>query len=517
MGSQSREVRVEVRAHASAPAPAAREAAPGEPFRILVLADLSGRASVGTCVPDLGTRKCLPIDRDTFEDVFQKLAPRLRIGLGAAAAVAVDVSFAGPDDFHPDALFGRVDVFARLRALRDRLLDPRSSAAAIAECMAAGMATARPLARPEPAAGGPAEPRPAAGLLEDALRATAAARGATPAGSSLVDRLVRELVAPHSVPRPDPRQADLVADVERAIGEQMRALLAAPAFRDLEGAWLGLQLLTHRLETDRQLSIHVLDVSREELAASLPDGSEPLRSGLGKQLIDATIAVPGGVPFACVVGAYSFGDTREDVALLARIAEVCAKCGSVFAAAAAPRLFGCPGFAASPDPDDWHLPVDPAVLEAWNALRARPEAAWVGLVAPRFLMRLPYGRQSSPTATFAFEEETPQAAHDELLWGNGAFLLALVIAEAFRENGWGMRLGAPDEVAGLPLHVHRVDGEATVVPIAEIELTSRGAEHMGRSGIIPLFTVRGTDAVRFGSFRSIAAHGAPLAGRWHAS
>ena len=59
--------------------------------------------------------------------------------------------------------------------------------------------------------------------------------------------------------------------------------------------------------------------------------------------------------------------------------------------------------------------ADPAVVEqvssgqgelaeAWRALRRLPEAGWIGLILPRFLLRLPYGKETASTERFDFEE-----------------------------------------------------------------------------------------------------------------
>ena len=38
----------------------------------------------------------------------------------------------------------------------------------------------------------------------------------------------------------------------------------------------------------------------------------------------------------------------------------------------------------------------PLIREAWDALATMPEAAYVGLVVPRFMLRNPYGDRTDP-------------------------------------------------------------------------------------------------------------------------
>ncbi|MFC7539039.1 type VI secretion system contractile sheath domain-containing protein [Siccirubricoccus deserti] len=42
-------------------------------------------------------------------------------------------------------------------------------------------------------------------------------------------------------------------------------------------------------------------------------------------------------------------------------------------------------------------------------MQAAPEAAYIGLAAPRFLLRMPYGKKSDPIDSFAFEESPARA------------------------------------------------------------------------------------------------------------
>jgi predicted component of type VI protein secretion system len=66
----------------------------------------------------------------------------------------------------------------------------------------------------------------------------------------------------------------------------------------------------------------------------------------------------------------------------------------------------------------------------------------------------------------------------------------------------------------MPLATTIVDSETHLVPPSEIVLTLRAAQELGSAGLIPLLSLRGSDAVRSGIFQSIAEPPSPLAGRW---
>ena len=95
---------------------------------------------------------------------------------------------------------------------------------------------------------------------------------------------------------------------------------------------------------------------------------------------------------------------------------------------------------------------------AWEALRKLPEASYLGLALPRFLLRLPYGADTDPTERFAFEEMDARPEHDHYLWGNPALACAYLLAQAFSQDGWDLRPGVVQEIESLPLHVYREAG-----------------------------------------------------------
>jgi type VI secretion system protein ImpC len=110
---------------------------------------------------------------------------------------------------------------------------------------------------------------------------------------------------------------------------------------------------------------------------------------------------------------------------------------------------------------------------------------------PRFLLRLPYGENTSPIESFDFEE-MPQSSHAAYLWGNPVFLCATLLAQGLRR------------VDGLPLHIYYEDGEAVAKPCAEVLLSHSEAEYLLEQGVMPLVSVKGQDAAVLMRFQSVA-------------
>jgi type VI secretion system protein ImpC len=325
---------------------------------------------------------------------------------------------------------------------------------------------------------------------------------------------LRQIVAPHLIPKTNPRQAELVAQLEAAMASQMRVTLHDPTFQAVEAVWRAVFFLVQRLETSAQLQLYLLDVSKAELAADL-SAAEDLRStATYRLLVEQSVGTPGGQPWAVLAGNYTFDHSREDVELLGRLAKIARQAEAPFLAAASPQVLGCLSWAETPDPDDWQQPVDPQDRQAWETLRQLPETAYLGLIVPRFLLRLPYGSDTDPTEQFAFEEFAESSGHEEYLWRNPAFVCVYLLAEAFSQYGWDLYPGIIQEIEGLPLHIYKKDGGSLMQPCAEAWLTERAAEHILDKGLMPLLSIRGRDTVRLARFQSLANPVTSLAGRW---
>ncbi len=495
---------------------------PETPFRIALLGDFSGRASrqLRETGDKLASRRASRVDRDNFDEVMAKLGVRLVLPLGNGGEPGLSLDFSGLDDFHPDRIFASTAIFQKLRQMRDRVSNPETFAQVLTEL---GLSSAAPPAAEPAKAGAPpgvtsadAERLASGDLLAQAIEETQGP-AAAPRPSRAPDELrafVAHVVEPHLVAKADPRQREIMATLDRAIGAQMRALLHVPPFQALESAWRALSFLVRRVETDEQLKLYLLDITKAELAADLV-GAEDLRStGTYKLLVEQTVGTFGAEPWAVVAGNYTFGPTRPDAELLGRLGKIARAAEAPFLAAGSSLLLGCKSLAETPHPRDWKPPADSEGMQACKALRRLPEAAYVGLALPRFLLRLPYGKDTDPTELFDFEEMSQPPVHEDYLWGNPAFTCTLLLAEAFSRYGWALRPGAYAEIDGLPLHTYKEDGESRLKPCAEVLLTEDAAEQILEQGPMPLVSLKSRDAVRLIRFQSIADPPRALAGRW---
>ncbi len=469
------------------------------PFHIAILGDFSGRENHGVLDAKLQGRKPILIDRDNFDDVLGQLAPELHLPIGGPDGPRIRIGFRELDDFHPDRIFERLKIFQALRETREQLHDPARFDAAAAEVRSwsAAQALQAPAATPPP----DISRLSASELFEQTLSATEARAAATSPKRGMDDfqALLRDIVAPYAEPKPNPQRPEFVAQVDAAISGQMRALLHHPDFQALEAAWRSVFLLVRRLSTDENLKVFLLDIAKPELAADMVATYE--------HLIEHT---PRDEPWAVLAGNYTFDATDEDAQLLGRVAALARHASAPFLAGASPRVVGCGSFAETPEPRRW----SPATADSWHALRRLPQATWLGLALPRFLLRLPYGKQTSAAENFAFEEFGATPSHDHYLWGNAALACTYLLGEAFLESGWDLRPGEVAELSGLPAYTYRADGESHLKPCAEALLSEHAAEAILDQGLMPLVSVKGSDTVRLVRFQSIAEPARALSGRW---
>lgn len=456
---------------------------PDTPFRIALMGDFGRRGDPAR------TARPVLVDRDNLEEVMARLGVTVHVPLAGEQPLAL--SFAELDDFHPDRLFAKLEPFQALRQLRSELGEPATFARAAARMRAATGAPATEAAPP------PDDPAQLLSQILGEEPALPKPKSGPSAGS--LEEFLRGVVAPHLVPRIDQaKKAELEAVVDEAASARMRELLRNPEFRAVEAAWRGAWWLVRRLETDSLLQVHLIDLPKTALADT----------GTVERLLDAD-----GQPWGLLVGLHAFTADMDDVELLAYMARLGRHLGAPFIAEAGPRLLGCGSLAQAPYPADWQ-PLTGKEAQAWDELRQLPEAAYLGLALPRFLLRLPYGKEAASVEQFGFEELGPGPDHEAFLWGSPGLLCACLFGEAFSRFGWafGRRLGR--EVAGLPMSVYQEDGESRAKPCGEVVLGDRAAEAILARGLIPVLSASGSDAVQLPCLQSLAATPGPLAGRW---
>ena len=424
---------------------------PGEPMRLVMLGDFSGKPSSERS--PLANRPTHRVDLDSIDTVIKRLGPSLDLPGG-------EIAFDRIDDFHPDRLYARLERFQALRHARD---NPQAGTDDL---------LGRLLGKPTTETAAPAN-SPVGGL----------------------DALIHKIVDPHVV-KDSPPQAKLYSDAtEAAIAEEMRGVLHHPAFQALESVWRGVQWWVSSVELDDNLQLHIFDVSRDEIIADVVAARGQLaQTGLYRALVDRWRNVPGAESWSALVALIQFGPSDADIGLLAALGLIAAQAGG-------PLLAGA----------DAALGDTQASEGGWGALRRSEAARWIGLAAPRVLLRLPYGKRSDPIESFPFEEFVGPPAHEHLLWGPSSFATSILIGRAFTSRGWDMEPGDEREIGDLPAYVFEQDGERAMQACAERYLTESEIQRLIEAGLIPIASRRDRNAIVAIRFQSVSNPTAPLA------
>jgi type VI secretion system protein ImpC len=469
-------------------------------FRVAILGDFSARSNRGLFRKgaDLAGQRLHSIDRDNFDEVIAGLGVEIHLPVAGANHPPVKTRFSELDDFHPDHLFERVNVFRSLTEMIQGLdSSPLPSGAR------SGVNTAEEAFEPN------LSEFTQGSLLDEMIQETEK----RPKLSGW-DAFLQKVAEPHLVPDIDPQQKELMASVSAISSKLMAAILHFPDFQSMEAAWRGVHFLISRLEMENGIQIYLIDVSKDELAADLREAKNLRSTGSYQLLVEKAVDALGEKPWALLAGNYTFDQTLEDAELLTQLGRMARQLGAPFISAANPHLLGCESLAETPDPEQWKWKPDKKAKQAWESLRKNREAPYLGLVLPRFLLRLPYGPGTDPVNSFDFEEMASEPQHGHYLWGNPCFAGILLLSQAFLHYGWNLHPGLIQEIGDLPLHIYKKEGEPRVKPCGEVVLTERAGEMILEKGLMPLLSSQSRDILRLGRFQSLAAPPTPLAGQW---
>jgi type VI secretion system protein ImpC len=256
------------------------------------------------------------------------------------------------------------------------------------------------------------------------------------------------------------RNLDLFREIDPAqtgaLGERMGGLLHDPSFQSVEAAWRGLDfVMCSSSGNDSDVRICIAQLPKAEAAHDPLDGR-----------IQALLSAR---KWRAVIGLYAFGPEAADIEFLGRMARLAAHVGAPFIAE------------GSPDMGD-----------LWEPLRAIPEASYLGLALPRFLLRLPYGARTSAIASFPFEEMPAEPVHAHYLWGNPALAFLTLLTA-----------GGALNLEGLPIHTYEHEGKLQMTPCAETWMTETQILALIDLGLMPLVSFRDSDRVRLAGFRAI--------------
>ena len=296
---------------------------------------------------------------------------------------------------------------------------------------------------------------------------------------------------------------DMIAALDKKLSDQVNQILHHEDFQKLEGAWRGLHYMVNNTETDEQLKIRVMNISKADLGKTLKryKGTNWDQSPLFKKVYEEEYGQFGGEPFGCLVGDYHFDQSAPDVELLAEMAKVSAAAMAPFITGASPTLLQMDSWQELSNPRDLTKIFSTPEYAAWRSLRESDDAKYLGLAMPRFLSRLPYGAKTNPVEAFNFEEDTGAADSSKYTWANAAYAMATNINRSFKEFGWCSRIRGIESggaVENLPTHSFPTDdGGIDMKCPTEVSIADRREAELAKAGFMPLIHRKNSDFAAF--------------------
>jgi type VI secretion system protein ImpC len=322
-----------------------------------------------------------------------------------------------------------------------------------------------------------------------------------------VATLISELLKPeHAQERVDKAIVDaMIAEIDAKISKQLDQVLHNKDFQKLESAWRGLKFAVDRTDFRENTRIEVLNASKEDLLADFEDAPEITKSGFYKTVYTAEYGQFGGKPYAGVFANYELGPGAQDVALMQKVGAVAAMAHAPFFASAGPQFFGLKDVLGLPNMKDLDSLFEGPQYAKWRGFRESEDSRYVGLVLPRFLLRLPYGATTTPVKRFNYEESVSEG-HDSYLWGNSVYAFATRVADSFAKFRWCPNIIGPQAggtVDNLPLHTYQAMGAEQIKIPTEVLISERREYELSEQGFIALTYRKDSDNAAFFSANSV--------------
>ena len=296
---------------------------------------------------------------------------------------------------------------------------------------------------------------------------------------------------------------DMIAAIDKKLSDQINQILHHEDLQKLEGAWRGLHYMVNNTETDEELKIRVMNISKADLGKTLKryKGTNWDQSPIFKKIYEEEYGQFGGEPFGCLVGDYHFDQSAPDVELLAEMSKVAAGAHAPFITGVSPTVMQMDSWQELANPRDLTKIFTTPEYAAWRSLRQSDDAKYLGLAMPRFLSRMPYGARTNPVEAFNFEEDTGAADHSKYTWANAAYAMATNINRSFKEYGWCSRIRGIESggaVEGLPTHSFPTDdGGVDMKCPTEIAIADRREAELAKAGFMPLIHRKNSDFAAF--------------------
>ena len=290
----------------------------------------------------------------------------------------------------------------------------------------------------------------------------------------------------------------LISNLQRRISNQLDAIIHDPGFMAMESAWRSLAYMVAQVDFSENCSVSVLNVNKQALIDDFEDSPEIHRSNLYQIVYSSEYGQLGGKPYGAIIGNYYFTPKLPDIRLLQKIAGVCAMAHAPFISAAAAEFFHIDEYSKFSKLRDLKSIFEQPSYEKWKTFRESPDARYIGLTLPSFLLRQPYEEE---IGNIEYKERVKSSDND-LLWGNAAFAFATRLADSFAKYRWCLNITGKE--AGLITGLITQNKSTQAGQIAtQFILTDKREAEVVSLGFIPLSVHKGDDSSAFYSAYSV--------------
>ena len=141
----------------------------------------------------------------------------------------------------------------------------------------------------------------------------------------------------------------------------------------------------------------------------------------------------------------------------------------------------------------------------WRSFRETPDSKFVGIAAPRILMREPHADAGTRDARFPFREDVDDRTPEKYLWGNAAYAFGEVVIRAFAQSAWfadirGVRRGVEGGglVTRLPQAEFGTDSPGIALrPPTDASISEDDESELHQLGFLSLVHCKGTPFAAF--------------------
>ncbi|WP_102524453.1 type VI secretion system contractile sheath domain-containing protein [Vibrio tapetis] len=301
--------------------------------------------------------------------------------------------------------------------------------------------------------------------------------------------------------------AKLIAEIDLRLTKQLDTIIQDDDFQRLERNWLSLKGLATLPINYQRIRLKILDMSWHEISADVNQAYNIKSSELFNKIGNQELNTLGGHPFGCItfahrismdIGIDSDYDDLFTLELLGKLGEV-TLCPMLFSPNS--QFFANTGADWISDIDRIEKILSGPDYQAWQALRNKPCARFIGLVMPFVRLRAPYHNFKSG---FIYNES------GQGLWGNAVFPFVSTIMREYQRINWFGFLKSRwnDKYQGAVVNLpnHPIAAHYIQAPEADIPLFGQLSSFYAQNGFIPLTKSPLTDKYYFNGNNSIWQH-----------